>query len=207
MVEQDDDLFMDHESDLSSLVDSESTAGTWVIKLDSIEPGLLLISSIGSDEFSKYFSRPELKRRFASSYEIIGSRSITCIKGANHYIIKQEYNNVSPKSMEKECRNILKHNNSYLTEIKNLEKSLGEMLICEEKESAWLLSTADENRYKLFEEIRMVERINRKKRQWIFQEYSDKLIKLFKQYPNEHTIVKKALKISNSTYHRLMKEA
>ena len=109
--------------------------------------------------------------------------------------------------MEKECRIILKHNNSYLAEIKNLEKSLGEMLICEEKESAWLLSTADENRYKLFKEIGMLEYFNRKKRQWICQEFSDKLFKLFKQYPNEHTIIKKALKISNSTYHRLMKES
>ena len=60
MEEQDDDLFMDQESDLSSLVDSESTAGTWMIKLDSIEPGLLLVSSIGSDEFSKYVSGPDL---------------------------------------------------------------------------------------------------------------------------------------------------
>ena len=106
--------------------------------------------------------------------------------------------------MEKECRIILKHNNSYLAEIKNLEKSLGEMLICEEKESAWLLSTADENRYKLFKEIGMLEYFNRKKRQWIWQEFSNKLFKLFKQDPNEHTIIKKALKISNSTYHRLM---
>ena len=67
--------------------------------------------------------------------------------------------------MEKECRIILKHNNSYLAEIKKLEKSLEEMLICEEKESSWLLSTADENRYKLFKEIWMLEHFNRKKRQ------------------------------------------
>ena len=30
-----------------------------MIILDSIEPGLLLVSSIGSDEFSKYVSGPD----------------------------------------------------------------------------------------------------------------------------------------------------
>ena len=60
MKEQDDDLFMDQESDLSSLVGSESKAGTWVIKLDSIEPGLYLVSSIWFDEFSKYVSGLDL---------------------------------------------------------------------------------------------------------------------------------------------------
>ena len=109
--------------------------------------------------------------------------------------------------MEKECMIILKHFKSYPEEIKAIEKSFGKMNINEESDNFKLQSSAQADRFKLFQEIRMLDHFNRKKHQWIWQELGDKLFKLFKQFPNEHAVIKKSLKFSNATYHRLMKES
>ena len=101
---------------------------------------------------------------------------------------------------------ISKHYKSAMGETKHIQKSLEVMSIGEESEGISVQSTEEENRYKLFKEIRMLDHFNRKKRQWICQEFSDRLFKLFEEFPNDHAVIKKALKISNSTYHRLMKE-
>ena len=60
--EQDEELIMEKIPEASLLDDLELVKNCWVIELNAIEPGLLLISSIRSDEFSKYVIGPDLKQ-------------------------------------------------------------------------------------------------------------------------------------------------
>ena len=52
----------------------------------------------------------------------------------------------------------------------------------------------------------MLEHFSRKKNKWIRKEFCDKLFELFEQYPTEHAAIRRELKISYSTYFRLIKE-
>ena len=52
----------------------------------------------------------------------------------------------------------------------------------------------------------MLKHFSRKKRQWIYKEFYDRLYQLFDQYPTEHATIRKAFIISYSTYFRLRKE-
>ena len=57
-------------------------------------------------------------------------------------------------------------------------------------------SVVEANRYRLFKYIRMRECLNRPKCQWIFHELDCRLLKIFNQYPWEHSIIRKAVNIS-----------
>ena len=59
--EQDEDLIMDQNPAAGLLDGFESAQNITVVKLDILESGLLLVSSIGSDEFSKYVVGSKLK--------------------------------------------------------------------------------------------------------------------------------------------------
>ena len=58
----------------------------------------------------------------------------------------------------------------------------------------------------LFEDIRKLEEFKRRPHQWITNEYFKILSEIFIKYPQYHSIIIKACKISQSTYHRLLKE-
>ena len=59
--EQVDDLIMDQGSQLDSFNNSVSILNSWEIEPDVIEPNLLLVSSIESEELPKYVRRTLLK--------------------------------------------------------------------------------------------------------------------------------------------------
>ena len=81
-----------------------------------------------------------------------------------------------------------------------------QLQINEELEGQSLQPFEDCNRYNLFKDIMALEYWGRKAGEWICEELKCKLMKLFELYPAEHAEIKRALKISNSTYHRLIKE-
>ena len=59
--EQDEELIIEQISKSSQLDDVELIKDGFIIELDAIERGLLLLSSIGSDEFSKYIIGSDFK--------------------------------------------------------------------------------------------------------------------------------------------------
>ena len=97
--------------------------------------------------------------------------------------------------MQKEWKIILKHYESLLAIIREIEKLLEDFFNSEAKECEWLLPAEEENRCKLFKEIQKLEHFNRRKNQRICQEYSNRLLKLFVKFPNEHKVIKKSLNI------------
>ena len=81
------------------------------------------------------------------------------------------------------------------------------IFISEVKESEWLRPTKEENRYTLFKKFRKLGQFNMRKTRWICREFSDRLLKLFMQFPNEHKVIRKYLNMFNSAYYRLVKES
>ena len=117
-------------------------------------------------------------------------------------IIKEEYKKISLRNIKEECRNIFKNFKSSGSEIRKMEESFREMHMDEEPEWPLSQSIEEDIRYKLFKDISALKHSNRKSGQWICQELKCKLMELFEQYPFEHATIKKAMRISNSTYHR-----
>ena len=108
--------------------------------------------------------------------------------------------------MKKECKTLIGEFKSQLQEVRIMAEQLGEMSLSEEDEKIWSLFIEKSKRFRLFKEIRMLEHFSRKKNQWIYKEFCDKLFELFEQYPTEHATIRMALKISYSTYLRLIEE-
>ena len=108
--------------------------------------------------------------------------------------------------MKKECKTLIDEFKYQLQEVRIMAEQLDEMSLSEEDEEIWSLSIEESKRFRLFKEIRMLEHFSRKKNQWICKEFCDKLFELFEQYPTEHATIRRALKISYSTYFRLIKE-
>ena len=109
--------------------------------------------------------------------------------------------------MRSECKIVLEDFKSFKPDVEKVGELLYHMQIDDEDKDLWSLSTSQEKRYRVFKEIRKFESFSRNKRQWISRKYYDKLADLFQRFPAEHSTIRKALRISNSTYYRLLKES
>ena len=107
--------------------------------------------------------------------------------------------------MKKECQTIFGSFETHRSEIRKIEKIFEKMNIHWDSARRSSLPIIESNKYKLFRDIRLLEHLRRKKNSWICHELECNLLKLFKQYPSEHSTIRKAFNISCSTYHRLMK--
>ena len=58
----------------------------------------------------------------------------------------------------------------------------------------------------LFDDICRLKDLRKGPHKWITIEYFNKLSEIFIKYPQHHSIITKACKLSQSTYHRILKE-
>ena len=85
----------------------------------------------------------------------------------------------------------------------NLIKDLN---ISDEKQEPTSNETVECSRHSLFRELQKLKIPNRKKGKWFTYNYWEDLKRLLSKYPNEHHTIMKALRISRSSYYRLIKE-
>ena len=57
----DDEMIMDQSFELNPSYSVQPTSDPWVISLDKIESGMMLVSSIWSEEYLKYVTRSKFK--------------------------------------------------------------------------------------------------------------------------------------------------
>ena len=69
--DEDYEMAMDQTIRQHQLLNAEDSFEPWIINLNKIEPGMMLVSSLGSDKFLKYVAGPKLIEELQSLMKLL----------------------------------------------------------------------------------------------------------------------------------------